>query len=290
MVGPSNMMTLMALKSAAAGAVALAFGGAPLGVLMIARRLSLMGDALSHGILPGVAIAFLLCGYDPLALTFGALTAGLIVAGLSTLLARTGKLPDDAAFAIFYLSALALAVLLLGKAGKPDDLEALLFGSTQALDAGGLILAGVAASATLIALALFLRGVLGEGADPVFMKTLGSRFGLGHMLLMLLLALNLVAGFRAFGALMTVALMTIPAAAARYWAKGYGGQALCAVLMSAASGLAGLGLAALWAVEPGALMTLCAAVLFGVSALAGVNGGLLQTWLARAHVRALRVP
>jgi zinc/manganese transport system permease protein len=280
-----HIMTLVALKSAAAGAIALAFGGAPLGVLMIARRLSLMGDALSHGILPGVAIAFLLAGKDPLALTVGALTAGLIVAGLSSLLARTGKLPDDAAFAIFYLSALALAVLLLGRAGKPDDLDALLFGSTQALDAGGLILAGVAASATLVALALFLRGVLGEGADPMFMKTLGARFGLGHMLLMLLLALNLVAGFRAFGALMTVALMTIPAASARYWAKGYGGQAVCAVLLSAVSGLAGLGLAAVLAVEPGAVMTLCAAGLFGVSAIAGVNGGLLQTWLAKSYLR-----
>jgi zinc/manganese transport system permease protein len=280
-------MTLMALKSAAAGAVALAFGGAPLGVLMIARRLSLMGDALSHGILPGVAIAFLVAGRDPVALTFGALTAGLIVAGLSSLLARTGKLPDDASFAIFYLAALALGVLLLGKMGKPDELEALLFGSTEALDAGGLILAGAAASATLIALALFLRGVLGEAADPVFMRTLGARFGLAHLLLMLLLALNLVAGFRAFGALMTVALMTIPAAAARFWAKGYGGQAVCAVLLSGVSGLAGLGLAAIWAVEPGAVMTLCAAGLFGVSALIGANGGLLQTWLARSHLKRI---
>jgi zinc/manganese transport system permease protein len=281
-----DAMTWMALKSAGAGAVALAFGGAPLGVLMIARRLSLMGDALSHGIVPGVAVAFLLAGHDPVALTIGALTAGLIVAGLSSLLARTGKLPDDAAFAIFYLSALALGVLLLGKMGKADDMEALLFGSTQALDAGALVLAGAAATATLLGLALFLRGVLGEGADPVFMRTLGARFGLSHLLLMLLLALNLVAGFRAFGALMTVALMTVPAAAARFWAKGYGGQAVCAVALSAVSGLAGLGLAAAWSVEPGAVMTLCAAGLFGVSAIIGSNGGLLQTWLARAHLKA----
>lgn len=284
----ADAMTLMALRTAAAGAIALAFGGAPLGVLMIARRLSLMGDALSHGILPGVAIAFLLAGRDPIALTVGALTAGLVVAALSSLLARTGKLPDDAAFAIFYLTALALGVLLLGKMGKADEMEALLFGSTRALDASGLILAGAAASATLIGLALFLRGVLGEGADPVFMKTLGARFGLSHLLLMLLLALNLVAGFRAFGALMTVALMTVPAAAARFWAKGYGGQAVCAVLLSAASGLSGLVLAAGFGVEPGAVMTLCAAFLFGVSALAGANGGLLQTGLARAHLKGLK--
>ena len=284
-MAPADDMTFMALRSAAAGAIALAFGGAPLGVLMIARRLSLMGDALSHGILPGVAIAFLLAGRDPVALTLGALAAGLIVAGLSSLLARTGKLPDDAAFAIFYLPALAIGVLILGRTGRAADLDSLLFGSTQALDAGGLVLAGAAATATLVGLALFLRGVLGEGADPVFMRTLGARFGLAHLLLMLLLALNLVAGFRAFGALMTVALMTIPAAAARFWARGYGGQALCAVGLSTLSGLAGLYLASLWSVEPGALMALCAAGLFGVSALAGRNGGLLQTRLMRAHLK-----
>ena len=88
----------VAWKSAAAGALALAFGGAPLGVLLIARRMSLIGDAMSHGILPGAAIAYLLAGPDPIALTLGALTAGFVVAGLSSLLAQTRRLPEDASF------------------------------------------------------------------------------------------------------------------------------------------------------------------------------------------------
>jgi len=280
----TGALSILALKSAAAGATALAFGGAPLGVLMVARRLSLMGDALSHGILPGIAIAFLMFGPNPAAMLAGALIAGMIVAGLSSLLARTGKLPDDAAFAIFYLAALAGGFLLLGRAHDPDALESMLFGSTAALNHAGLILAGGAASATLIGLALFLRGVLGEGADPLFMKTTGARFGGAHLLLMLLLALNLVAGFRAFGALMTVALMTVPAAAARYWAKSYGGQAAVAVGLSAVSGLVGLALASAWTLEPGAVMTLCAAGLFGLSFLAGTHGGLLQTLARRPHL------
>src|SRR5271167_4588041 len=86
--------------TAAAGSLALAFGGAPLGVLLIARRMSLSGDALSHGILPGAAIAYLLAGPNPLALTVGALVAALVVVGLSSLLARTRRLPEDAAFAV----------------------------------------------------------------------------------------------------------------------------------------------------------------------------------------------
>ena len=93
-----------AFKSAVAGGLSLAFGGAPLGVLLIARRLSLMGDALSHALLPGVAIAYLVAGRDPAVLTLGALAAALIVAGLSTLLARTGRLPEDASLAVFYLT------------------------------------------------------------------------------------------------------------------------------------------------------------------------------------------
>jgi zinc/manganese transport system permease protein len=275
----------VALRSAAAGGLALAFGGAPLGVILIARRMSLSGDALSHGILPGAAIAFLLCGPNPLALTLGALIAALVVVSLSSLLARTQRLPEDAAFAVIYLSALALGVLLLARTAGPEALEALLFGATTALDRSGLLLAASAATATLIALALFIRGFVAESVDPQFVRAQGGRTGgLLHILLMMLVALNLVAGFRAFGALMTVGLMMIPAAGARFWAKGFAGQALVAVALSAAASITGLLIAARIGVEPGAVMTLAAAALFAVSGLVGVNGGLVRSIVARPRL------
>ena len=275
----------VAWTSAAAGALALAFGGAPLGVLLIARRMSLIGDAMSHGILPGAAIAYLLAGPDPIALTLGALTAGFVVAGLSSLLAQTRRLPEDASFAVFYLSALALGVLILGRGARPEALHDMLFGAATALDAHALVLAAVAATATLLAVALFIRGFLAESADPVFMRASGLPGGLLHLILMVLVALNLVAGFRAFGALMTVGLMMIPAAASRFWARGYAGQAGAAALISALASGGGLLLAGRLGVEPGAVMTLCAAALFGVSALFGINRGLLQSLPGRAHLK-----
>jgi zinc/manganese transport system permease protein len=272
----------LALRSAAAGGLALAFGGAPLGVLLIARRMSLSGDALSHGILPGAAIAYLLAGPNPLALTLGALIAALVVVSLSSLLARTRRLPEDAAFAVIYLSALALGVLLLARTAGPEALEALLFGATTALDRNGLLLAASAATATLIALALFIRGFVAESVDPQFVRVQGDRTGGAlHILLMMLVALNLVAGFRAFGALMTVGLMMIPAAAARFWARGFAGQALVAIALSAAASVLGLLIAARLAVEPGAVMTLAAAGLFTISGLVGINGGLVRGRKAR---------
>ena len=268
----------LALRSAAAGGLALAFGGAPLGVLLIARRMSLSGDALSHGILPGAAIAYLLAGPNPLALTAGALIAALVVVSLSSLLARTRRLPEDAAFAVIYLSALALGVLLLARTAGPEALEALLFGATTALDRGGLLLAACAATATLVALALFIRGFVAESVDPQFVRAQGGRTGgILHILLMMLVALNLVAGFRAFGALMTVGLMMIPAAGARFWARGFAGQACVAIALSATASILGLLIAARLGVEPGAVMTLAAAALFAVSGLVGVNGGLVRS-------------
>jgi zinc/manganese transport system permease protein len=269
---------------AGAGALALAFGGAPLGVLLVARRMSLIGDGMSHAILPGAAVAYLLAGPDPLALTFGALTAGVLVAGLSSWLARTRRMPEDAGFAVFYLSALALGVLLIGREGDAEELLHLLFGHSDALDDTGLVLAAGAATATLVTIALFIRGFLADSADPVFMRASGLRGGLLHMLLMTLVALNLVAGFRAFGALMTVGLIMIPAAASRFWARAYAGQALTAAALATLAGGAGLTLAAAVGREPGPLMVLAAAGLFGLSGVLGPVGGWLQTRPGRAHL------
>jgi zinc/manganese transport system permease protein len=280
----ADPIAAVALKSAAAGALALALGGAPLGVLLIARRMSLMGDGLSHGLLPGVAIAYLLAGPDPVALTIGALIAAVAVAGAASLFARLRSLPEDASFAVFYLSALAGGILILGGSHDAEAVHHLLLGDSGAFDAPSLILAASAATATLICLALFLRGFLAEGADPTFMRSVGAPGWLLHLLLTMLVAVNLVAGYRAFGALMTIGLMMIPAAAARFWARGYVGQAAVAVVISAAASGAGLVAAQILGREPGPIMVLAAAVLFLGSWVFGVHNGLIQNLPGRAHL------
>ena len=271
-------------RAAAAGALALALGGAPLGVLLVGRRMSLMGDALAHAILPGAAIAYLAAGSNPLWLTLGALASALAVAGLSSLLARTRRMAEDASFAIFYLSALAIGVLLLGRQADVEAVHGLLFGAPGALDAASLVLAASAATITLVVLALFIRGFLADSADPLFIRAMHLPGGALHLLLMALVAVNLVAGFRAFGALMTVGQMMIPAVSARFWSRGFVGQAGAAVLMSVLASAAGLLTAAAFGAEPGALMVLAAALLFLLSAVFGPSGGLVQSLPARGHL------
>ena len=110
------------MRRALLGGVALAISAAPLGVFLVLRRLSLMGDAIAHGILPGAAVGFWLFGLSLPALTLGGLVAGLGMAGIAAWVTRRTGLREDASLAAIYPISLASGVLLLGLAGNKLDL------------------------------------------------------------------------------------------------------------------------------------------------------------------------
>ena len=107
-----------AARRALVAIVVLSFGSAPIGVFLMLRRMSLMGDAMSHAILPGVAVAFLLTGMNRIMMTIGGLIAGLVVAVLSGLMTRVTEMKEDASLAVFYLVSLALGVILVTSRGS----------------------------------------------------------------------------------------------------------------------------------------------------------------------------
>src|SRR5215468_9315317 len=145
------------MRRALVGCLALALGGGPVGTLLVLRRMSLMGDALSHAVLPGAALGFILAGLSLPAMSLGGVGAGLTVALLSGLVTRLTPLREDASFAAFYLISLALGVLLVSTHGNTIDLLHLLFGSILAIDDPALIFIGVVASLSLVALAVIYR-------------------------------------------------------------------------------------------------------------------------------------
>jgi zinc/manganese transport system permease protein len=207
------------MRRALLGGVALALSAGPLGVFLILRRMSLIGDAIAHGILPGAAIGFWLFGLSLPALTFGGLVAGLAMAGLAAWVTRRTGLREDASLAALYPISLASGVLLLGLAGQKLDLVHLLFGSALAVDSATLNGMLLIAAGSLLGLALIYRALALDSFDPLFLRSV-SRFGpLAYGLFLTLVVLNLVIGFQAIGALMVVGLMMLPAAAARFWSR-----------------------------------------------------------------------
>src|ERR1700742_2594071 len=105
------------MRRALAAVIALALGGAPIGVFLMLRRMSLVGDAMSHAILPGIAIGFLAGGLSISTMTIGGLIAGLAIAALSGVISRSTQLQEDASLAVFLLLSLALGVVIVTSRG-----------------------------------------------------------------------------------------------------------------------------------------------------------------------------
>src|SRR6516225_4279507 len=190
------------MRRALAGALALALGAGPIGVFLMLRRMSLVGDAMAHAILPGAAVGFLLSGLNLFAMTAGGLIAGFVVAVLTGLVARTTELKEDAALATFYLLSLAVGVTIISLKslkGTNIDLLHVLFGNVLALDDQTLLLIAANATITLIVLALIYRPLVIECVDPGFMRAVSSAGGPAHLAFLVLVVVNLVSGFHALG-------------------------------------------------------------------------------------------
>lgn len=275
------------MRRALVASGALALGSAPIGLLLVWRRMSLMGDAMAHALLPGAAVGFLLAGFSLPAMSLGGFVAGLLVALGAGFVARHTPQREDASFAAFYLSALALGVLLVSQAGSPVDLMHLLFGAILAVDDAALLLMAACATLTLMLLAAVLRPLVLECLDPGFLRSVGGQGALLHGLLLLLTVANLVAGFQAMGTLMAVGLMMLPATAARFWARSLAGQLLVAIGLALLASVSGLLLSfhADW--PSGPAIVLVAGALYLLSLGLGPQAGLLQRFFpSPRHRRA----
>src|SRR5437016_12768427 len=142
------------MRRALVGCLVLALSCGPIGTILVIRRMSLMGDALSHAVLPGAALGFIMAGLSLPAMSLGGLAAGLAAALSSGVVTRLTPLREDASFAAFYLIALALGLRLVSTHGSNVHLLHLLFGSILAVDSTALFLMVTIATARRAWLAL----------------------------------------------------------------------------------------------------------------------------------------
>lgn len=268
------------------GAFILAIGAAPVGVFLMLRRMSLMGDAMAHAILPGAAIGFLVSGLNIFAMTAGGLAAGFAVAVLSGLIARNTVIKEDASLAVFFLISLALGVVLVSMRGTNIDLLHILFGSVLALDNPALILIAANSTVTLFILALVMRPLIVECVDPAYLRAVGG-FGAGaHLVFLGLVVVNLVSGFHALGTLLAVGIMMLPAAIARFWAHEITAMIAIATLSGLISSFAGLLLSYHGGLPAGPAIILVAGCLYALSVLFGRKSGLVRRMIPRKHLEA----
>lgn len=182
------------------------------GTWVVLRGMSFVGDALAHGVLPGIAIAFV-AGVDT---SVGAFVAALaMVAGINVV-RSSSPLPDDTSIGVLFVGFLSLAVVVMSSAGGAyqGDLNRFLFGSILAVDDAQLVRQALAAAATIAGVVVLHRALLLDTFDPVQARLAGFRPAVVHGALLVLVAVAIVSSFEAVGNLLVFAFLVAPPAAA----------------------------------------------------------------------------
>lgn len=274
------------MRRALVGSVAIALGSGPVGIFLMLRRMSLTGDAMAHAILPGAALGYLAAGLSLPAMALGGFVAGVIVAVLAGLVARLTALKEDASLAAFYLLSLALGVTLVSLRGSNLDLLHVLFGTVLALDDPALLLLAAIATVTLVTFALLYRPLVLECVDPGYLASVSRAGPATHLIFLGLVVLNLVGGFHALGTLLSVGMMMLPAAAARFWSADITLMIAIATAIGIGSGIAGLLLSYHAELPAGPSIILVAGAAYLASLAVGREGSLLRLARPGRHLEA----
>lgn len=271
------------MQKALLGALMLSLSAGPVGVFLMLRRMSLTGDAMAHAILPGAAAGFLMFGLELVPMTVGGLIAGLIVALGAGAVSRLTVQREDASMAAFYLIALSVGVVMISMRGSSIDLMHVLFGTVLALNSEALMLIGLVAATTFTTLAFFWRALVAECLDPVFLRSVSRLGSPVHFIFLGLVVMNLVAGFQALGTLMSVGLMILPAASARFWANRVATMCLLAIGIGMACSFAGLLLSYHLGLPSGPAIILSTGLAYATSVTVGPRGVILTLRPRSAH-------
>jgi manganese/zinc/iron transport system permease protein len=274
------------LRTVALGAAVLGVVAGVLGCFAVLRRQALVGDAMSHAALPGIALAFMLTGRrEPLVLLIGAAAAAWLAALLLLAITRTTRIKEDSGLALVLAVFFGVGLVLLSWLQQRPDaaqagLKSFLFGQAAALverDIWAMLALGAPA---LLCVAVFWKQFKLISFDPDYAASVGVPVrGMG-VLLTTLIVVAIVIGLQTVGVVLMSAMLVAPAAAARQWTDRLGTMVGLAALFGAGAGVAGAVISATArGMATGPTIVLCLGVITVISLLLAPNRGLVWSWL-----------
>lgn len=264
-----------------------------LGCYLVLRRMSLLGDAISHAVLPGIAIAFFITGSrNELPIMLGAMALGVLTSFLTQALQSFGNVPEDSSMGVTYTSLFALGVILITRAASNVDLDAncFLYG---VLEIAGLNVEdyfGFELPRTLIPLSIALSATVGfiwffrkelkiVSFDPDLARAMGISAALVHYLLMAMVAGVTVASFEAVGSILVVAMLIVPGATAHLLTDRMAWMLVWATVVAVISAVVGYAGAVALNTSAAGMMAVVAGVQFGLAVFFAPAHGLVSKWL-----------
>lgn len=251
------------LQNAFVTAVVIGVVSGAVGCFIILRGMSLMGDAISHAVLPGVAISYIL-GIN---FFVGAIIFGLLSSIIITFIKNNSIIKGDTAIGITFSSFLALGVILIGIANSSTDLFHILFGNILAVqDIDKWLTIGVSI-AVLVVIVLFFKELLITSFDPLMAKAIGMKVNFYHYLLMVLLTLVSVTAMQSVGTILIVAMLITPAATAYLYTNSLRKMIILSSSLGAVSSVLGLFIGYSFNIAVGSSIVITSAIIFAISFL-----------------------
>lgn len=249
------------LQNALITALVVGIVGGAVGCFIILRGMSLMGDAISHAVLPGVAISFIL-GIN---FFIGAIVFGLLASTIITYIKSNSIIKSDTAIGITFSSFLALGIILIGIANSSTDLFHILFGNILAVQDLDMWITIAVALLVLTTITIFFRPLLLTSFDPILAKSMGVKVSFYHYLLMVILTLVAVTAMQSVGTILIVALLITPAATAYLYANSLKTMILLSSGFGALASVLGLFIGYSFNIAAGSSIVLTSALLFLIS-------------------------
>ena len=249
------------LQNALITALVIGIVGGAVGCFIILRGMSLMGDAISHAVLPGVAISFIL-GIN---FFIGAIVFGLLASTIITYIKSNSIIKSDTAIGITFSSFLALGIILIGIANSSTDLFHILFGNILAVQDLDMWITIAVALLVLTTITIFFRPLLLTSFDPILAKSIGVKVTFYHYLLMVILTLVAVTAMQSVGTILIVALLITPAATAYLYANSLKTMILLSSGYGALASVLGLFIGYSFNIAAGSSIVLTSALLFLIS-------------------------
>ena len=249
------------LQNALITALVIGIVGGAVGCFIILRGMSLMGDAISHAVLPGVAISFIL-GIN---FFIGAIVFGLLASTIITYIKSNSIIKSDTAIGITFSSFLALGIILIGVANSSTDLFHILFGNILAVQDSDMWITIAVALLVLITITIFFRPLLLTTFDPILAKSIGVKVTFYHYLLMVILTLVAVTAMQSVGTILIVALLITPAATAYLYANSLKTMIFLSSGFGALASVLGLFIGYSFNIAAGSSIVLTSALLFLIS-------------------------
>ncbi|HGD2384073.1 TPA: metal ABC transporter permease subunit [Streptococcus agalactiae] len=253
-----GLLTYHFLQNAFITAIVIGIVAGAVGCFIILRSMSLMGDAISHAVLPGVAISFIL-GIN---FFIGAIVFGLLSSIIITYIKENSVIKGDTAIGITFSSFLALGIILIGLANSTTDLFHILFGNILAVQDSDKYMTIIVGLIVLTLITIFFKELLLTSFDPVLAKSMGMRVSFYHYLLMILLTLVAVTAMQSVGTILIVALLITPAATAYLYVKSLRTMLFLSSALGAVTSVLGLYIGYTFNIAAGSSIVLTSTFMF----------------------------